>query len=129
MTDHLETYRKHLRHVVRPDDSRERLDARHILINDYDGMLIRWCLEEYVAYGGATELHRGIAESYIEYIEMAVHEERKRTFRIYVHTKEAKQVLEEAILSAPISLPTEWVDNMVYEVDNMVGRPERLKYE
>lgn len=119
MTDHLETYRQNLRHVVRPDDASQRKDARHVVLNDYDGLLLRACLEEYIGYGAPSDTHRDIAKSYIEYINMAVRDEEKRIFRLYVHTKEAKQVFEEAVLTAPAAIPSDWVDDFVYEADQL----------
>ena len=121
MTDPLETYRKVLWHIIRPDDPAERADSRGVYVADYEALMLKWCLHEYHSYGAPTDKYRDIATGYIEYIKMCVYDENKNMFRVFFHTDAARQVLEGALLEHPQGIADEWVDSLLVELSEAAG--------
>lgn len=115
--DELEIYRTVLRHIVRPDDPAERQESRSVQIMDYEALLFNWCLHEYKAYAAPTDKHRDIAEGYIEYIKMCIYDEHKNMVQLFFHTDTARQVLEGALLEKPQGIASEWVDDMLEQIE------------
>lgn len=95
--DTLETYRTVLQHVVRPEESYDRLDSPHAYLQDYESLILVRALREYAAYYAPTKEHTDIALGWIEYIFMNVREEKRSSFRIYAHTYTAQEVYNEAL--------------------------------
>ena len=94
----LSTYRDNLRHVVRPDRPSERPDANRYIVSDYQALALQHLLREFEAYSADTDEHADIARAYIEYIDLVVREEGRTQVEIYAHTREARQVLADAVL-------------------------------
>ena len=93
----LRNYRDNLRHVVRPDKPSERREADRYIVSDYEALALQHLLREFEAYSADTDEAADIARAYIEYIDLVVREEERKQVGLYAHTREAHQVLADAV--------------------------------
>lgn len=97
MSDRLDKYREHLRHIVRPEAPDERGEAPSLALHNYEALFLRWALVEYAGYGARNDVEEGIALGLAEYISMVVHDEEKRVVNLYLHTDTARIVVLRAL--------------------------------
>lgn len=114
--DKLENYRDNLSHLVRPEDPRERVDSFWHSFHNYEALYLKDILQDYGAYGTDDAEKTGIAEAYVEYIKMVVHDEQKTTVKVFAHTTEARELLRDAV---------EYADENGSVVDDLHGEIER----
>lgn len=111
--DSLENYRENLHHVVRPEESYDRLDSPHVVLTDYEALVLCHALREFAAYQAKSQEHTAIALSWIEYINMVVRDEGSTMVRIYAHTEEAQAVYMAALANSPNDLPLSVTDDLM----------------
>lgn len=127
MSDRLDKYREHLRHIVRPEAPDERREAPSLSLHNYEALFLRWALVEYAGYGARDDTEEGIALGLAEYISMVVHDEEKRIVELYMHTDKARQVVLRA-LEGYGHKNREYQDALALEIMEMVDAvPQKKK--
>jgi hypothetical protein len=91
--DDMQHYRDSLRHIVRPDEPHERVESRHLTIEDYEALFLYDGCVEYASYGADTGEKESIALGYAEYINDVVRNEGRGRVSLFVHTDTALDVL------------------------------------
>jgi len=88
---------KHLPHIREPSDPSERDMSPSTLLMDFEAMYLRRAVAELHGYDGDE-----LAGAYADYIDEKVLDNRNRNIRVYAHTREATETLQEAIESTSI---------------------------
>jgi hypothetical protein len=109
----MENYRESLRHIVRPEDPSERVQAAHVTLEDYEALYLYDGLVEYAAYEAPSREAEQIALGYAEYIHMVIKQEDKGRVNLYMHTSDAAEVLLSGIDAR--SKGVEELNNQVFD--------------
>jgi hypothetical protein len=111
--DDMENYRESLRHIVRPEDPSERVQAAHVTLEDYEALYLYDGFVEYAAYEAPSREAEQIALGYAEYIHMVIKDEDKGRVNLFAHTSDAADVLRGA--AAARSKGVDELDNQVLD--------------
>lgn len=85
-------------HIGRPAIPSERDEAPSIPLSGVEALFVRDALVAYCGYGKVSDRQLKIARGYVDYIEHRVYHEQGNLNTLYVHTDDARGVLETALL-------------------------------